>query len=397
MNKNASRRCSHRRAAAFAAASFALFALAPTESLAQPKDQYAYVDRWLKGHEMTPEQALENEKKLEEKPDDMRARASLLGYYGGRMYESDEAREAVERHTVWLVENKPESYLCAEPRVDSISSAAVYEKCVALFEAHHAAKPDNAEIIANFADFVLIENNEKAIELLRKGAALEPEKPYWAERLAFAMQLNARSAAYSSSAAARMGLAGQDEAAAEKEAREAAAEALVAMEEALAMAEDSLVASSLLGEMAKTAFDAGDDEKAATYAQRLLKKDAKGALSGPPGLHGMRHRDNDAIHAAHTVLGLLALKAGDKTAAARHLAASAPSGSSPVLGSFGPSMRLAKAMIEAGERDAVLDYFERCSKFWESGRDDLEEWTRMVKAGLAPSRNDHRWQLQASR
>ena len=57
---------------------------------------------------------------------------------------------------------------------------------------------------------------------------------------------------------------------------------------------------------------------------------------------------------------------------------------SPQLDSFGPSMTLAKELLEKGERQAVIEYFQLCAKFWEMGKKSLENWTSVVKEGKIP-------------
>jgi hypothetical protein len=58
---------------------------------------------------------------------------------------------------------------------------------------------------------------------------------------------------------------------------------------------------------------------------------------------------------------------------------------SPELDSFGPNMSLAQDLLEKGERQAVLDHFQRCRKFWKSHADDLDQWTQEVKDGKIPN------------
>jgi hypothetical protein len=48
-------------------------------------------------------------------------------------------------------------------------------------------------------------------------------------------------------------------------------------------------------------------------------------------------------------------------------------------------MRLAKDLLEKGERDVVLEYFALCRRFWKSGADDLDTWTADVQAGRLPA------------
>jgi hypothetical protein len=54
------------------------------------------------------------------------------------------------------------------------------------------------------------------------------------------------------------------------------------------------------------------------------------------------------------------------------------------MNSFGPNMSLAKDLLAKGERDAVLDYFERCRKFWLMDWGKLDEWSKDLRAGHAP-------------
>ena len=67
------------------------------------------------------------------------------------------------------------------------------------------------------------------------------------------------------------------------------------------------------------------------------------------------------------------------------LRASGETPGSPVLGSFGPNMSLAKDLLEHGETEAVLAYFERCRAFWKMGGERLDAWSKEVRAGLIPN------------
>jgi hypothetical protein len=47
-------------------------------------------------------------------------------------------------------------------------------------------------------------------------------------------------------------------------------------------------------------------------------------------------------------------------------------------------MSLAKDLLEQGEEEVVLEYFELCRAFWEMHRGRLDEWTSTVKNGSIP-------------
>jgi hypothetical protein len=116
----------------------------------------------------------------------------------------------------------------------------------------------------------------------------------------------------------------------------------------------------------------------------LARELANTALSLAPS-----YKDNwnygNAVHFAHTVLGLLALSTGDVRGAAEQLRLSADTPGSPQLNSFGPSMRLARDLLRSGESAAVLAYFEQCRRFWKMGQTWLSIWEKKVARGALPS------------
>ncbi len=40
--------------------------------------------------------------------------------------------------------------------------------------------------------------------------------------------------------------------------------------------------------------------------------------------------------------------------------------------------------LENGERDAVVEYFELCRKFWKMDTGRLDQWSQQAKAGKIP-------------
>ncbi len=93
----------------------------------------------------------------------------------------------------------------------------------------------------------------------------------------------------------------------------------------------------------------------------------------------------NAIHFGNMVLGQVALREGDIEGAERYLLASGATPGSPQLDTFGPNMSLAKELLEAGQTEAVLEYFERCAEFWEMSNDRLEYWTFQVRNDKVPN------------
>jgi hypothetical protein len=53
-------------------------------------------------------------------------------------------------------------------------------------------------------------------------------------------------------------------------------------------------------------------------------------------------------------------------------------------------MILAVALLDAGERDAVLEYLELCKAFFRSAGSNLDEWQREIRAGEPSTMPRHR-------
>ncbi len=129
-----------------------------------------------------------------------------------------------------------------------------------------------------------------------------------------------------------------------------------------------------LNRLAKAALDC-DAAKAAAYAEELLAAAAE---------HPKDWNYGNALHDGHTVLGRLALRRGDTAAAREHMLASARTPGSPQLRSVGPTMRLAKDLLDKGEKDAVIEYLTLCGNFWTAGALNLSAWSQAVRDGRAP-------------
>ena len=65
---------------------------------------------------------------------------------------------------------------------------------------------------------------------------------------------------------------------------------------------------------------------------------------------------------------------------------------SPQLDSFGPDRDLARALLERGERTAVLAYLAECARFWKGREALLEGWRAAIERGepttLEPTYSD---------
>ena len=143
----------------------------------------------------------------------------------------------------------------------------------------------------------------------------------------------------------------------------------------LAAADSDEMKFYALGGAAKECFAAGKIDDAQKHAEELM------ALL--PGFRQNREYGG-ALCDANLVLGRVAVHKGNLEDAKRYLIAAAQSPATPDLVNNGPNMSLAKDLLEKGEKQAVLDYFELCRKLWTNGGAQLDQWSQQVRDGKTP-------------
>lgn len=139
----------------------------------------------------------------------------------------------------------------------------------------------------------------------------------------------------------------------------------------------SSVEASYYGHLAPRAFNAGQFDKAMDYATSALEAVTRKA----PHAYAT---DEDAFHHGHLVLGMLALRDDDIETAGAHLLEAGETSGSPVLGSFGPNMTLARELLQRGAREVVLEYLRLCREFWTMDNGRLDHWSVVVSNGGVP-------------
>lgn len=93
----------------------------------------------------------------------------------------------------------------------------------------------------------------------------------------------------------------------------------------------------------------------------------------------------EATHYANLYLGRIALSQGNVTAAREYLLLAGNNRGSPALSDYGPDMTLADELLQRGETEVVLRYFQECQHFWiNPQRNHLEQWTKDVQTGVRP-------------
>ncbi len=308
----------------------------------------------LAGLRFTPTDAERQEVILATNQENLNARGLLLGYYG-RPFAGTADRKKFQAHSLWIIEHKPLSPLNKLTRLTPDDDDASYEKGKKLWLDHCRNQQENIEILTNAAQYFLIFDRELAESCLQKGKTLEPYNRDLAKRLAQVYDLGLEHLDYS----------------------ESKRRALQEQERALALSRDPLEIIFMLLDLPELAFQAGEFEKAANYSHRLLEDASKENPIAPT-------ISSDGTHRAHTFLGQIALIRGDIEQAKRHLKSSCEVAPSPVLKSFGPKFDLAKTLLEAGERSAVIDYLDGCAEFWKNNRGRLARWRSEIENRQMP-------------
>lgn len=313
---------------------------------------------------MSPEEAQALERELAARPDDAVAHRRLAEYYvmpslkaGG----TGEERDRLQHHVLWLIEHAP-----AAPESENLGllllrrlDGAAWDRAKGLYEEHLRNHPDDPTLLGNAAGFLSLADMEEALSLLERARSAAPHEREWTDRIAEQLTL--------------MGKWKPD-----AERSDSARRALAEMESVDGQAtdvDDRIRRAYDLPALAQAAFESNELEKAEHFA-----REAVDPSNWPLG----KCFAGQLIHDGHVILGRLALRSGDVAAAEQHLLDAGATPGSPVLGSFGPSMWLARELLEAGARETVLRYFGLCRSFWKSGDRQLTVWSEAVRRGAIP-------------
>lgn len=304
------------------------------------------------GAALTTEEAVDLERRVAEDPWDLESRTVLIGHYLTRLHD-DEAPSAHRDHILWLIEHQPEAPVLGVPFfANPVLDGELFRQGATIWNRHLERDPDSLAILHNASAYFLFADRELAIELLERASQIEPENPRWRERLGQTHMLDAA-----------MGTEPDVE---------PATEPIVYFESALEETDD-MRRLLVLADAAEAAVLAEDWEKAVEYANDLLRS---GAEDTTDWFYG------NAVHRGNLVLGAVAFAKGDVDQAALYLVRAGQTPGSPQLNSFGPRMRLARDLLEAGQRDAVVEYLELCGRFWQ--KETVDAWIRTIEAGGMP-------------
>jgi tetratricopeptide (TPR) repeat protein len=308
----------------------------------------------LSGRNLTAEEAESLEKQVEKNPSDVSSRTRLLGYYFRKQFQNQSARQAKQKHVLWLIVHSPESEVLGLPNgtLDAILDKEAYSQGKAAWIIQLKESPENLKLLEHSAAFFQLHDRELAIESLQKARTLDMDNPQWPTKLGHLYSLGMMRGSLTAKS-------------------NAAGKALEQFEIAYKLSSD-MERDALLQSLAKVALAANDPKKAKEYADKMLSQNSPGWNYG------------NNIHHGNIILGRIALTLDDVEEAKTRLINAGKTPGSPQLNSFGPNMTLAEELLRQGEKDVVLTYLELCSKFWKSGKDRLDKWSVVVQDGEIP-------------
>lgn len=301
------------------------------------------------GAAMTEVQVAEAESKLAGSPSDVQTRARLLGYYDRQKIRNSGARARLLVHTGWFIDNQlePELFQHLGGVMRDCDGREAYADLKQRFMLRLSMGNEDTSVLACAASFFTLEDKLLAIDCLQKGKQLEPKNPEWPQNL---------------SSVYRLWGTGHEES------------ALSECKAALALTNENSK-FYVFSKLPELAYLAGEYDEATEHANKLLKM-------------GKKQKDDwnfgNSVNDGHTYLGLIALKKGDLKNAKLHLYESTKNAASPQTQTFGPNKLLAAELLELGEIQTVLEYWEQCETFWEMGKNQLQHWRDEVSAGSNP-------------
>ncbi|MFA5780494.1 MAG: hypothetical protein WC947_10210 [Elusimicrobiota bacterium] len=314
----------------------------------------------VSSRKLTDEDIKKLEEQIKTNPDDLSARIKLLGNYFTRRRHSDSINNNRQQHVLWIIQNRPESEIAGTPYVelDPELDGEVYRKAKAIWLKHIETKKKDTRILGNAAHFFLLFDSDLAEKFFKKAQSLEPQNPEWSGQLGHLYRLKSR----------RRNISNDKK-------KETAKKSLDEYEKSLNLETDERSRFYQLSKLTRAAFETEEINKAENYAKELLALAPKYKNDWNYG---------NAIHHGNTVLGRISLKSGDMKKAKHFLLESGKTPGSPQLNSFGPSMILAKELLEKGEKGTAIEYLELCKKFWRGRKSLLDEWIGNIKQGEKP-------------
>jgi hypothetical protein len=299
------------------------------------------------GKNLSRPKADEFEAGVRKKPENIDARLNLIGYYtwNGRT-ETDRLR--LRDHVLWVVENHPEHPATAEPSLRDLPDDPEGNSQIrGLWDSNLKSRGDDLAVLKNAQKFFFGKDPATADRIIHRLSEREPQNPQWATELAQLYRMFGIPDQYIADPGER---------------------ALEAYKRVLALTRNSTARQTLAGEMAAAAFKIGDYPAAAQLAKVHLQSS-----------------DRNATQRANTLLGRVALLTDDLAGGKQYLLDSSKPEAARDVSISGPTMVLAKELLEKGERDVVVQYLENCVLLWPRGEGTLRNWIADIQRGKTPN------------
>jgi tetratricopeptide (TPR) repeat protein len=326
-------------------------------------DSFAFI-YFARGTELSRQDAAKLEQDLKSDLGSFADRIELLAFYSFKTYKDGLTPEDLanrREHILWIIEHEPVSNFASthEAAFDPDGrDPEGLQQGQKLWLEHVQARPTSARILYNAGQFFFWANDwTQSEELLERAYAIEPKNHDIASSLAGLYWRDARHSLTHDQVTSM------------------AAKSLKVFEQALSDTHDPRNRLNDLPEAAQAAFEAGEYDRAAAYSREGL------SLAERPAYVDS---NADAIHYGNIVLGRIAVRQGNVATASAYLLKAATIKGNPHLDTFGPNMMLAKELLEKGERKSVVEYFDRCGKFWKDDDGKLSQWRSSVLSGSNP-------------
>jgi hypothetical protein len=177
-----------------------LLAVVPASTAwAQQTSAPSYVSVAREGYRLGKAEAEALEAHLKNSPDDLQARARLLGFYfrgpARTIYGPAAAIAARRSHILWLVGNHPASELASlsETTIDaaghSLADKEGYEQLSALWKAQVGRHGRDVGVLRNAAKFFQLSDKAYSVSLLKQAQQLEPANREWPAKIGYVYAL----------------------------------------------------------------------------------------------------------------------------------------------------------------------------------------------------------------
>jgi hypothetical protein len=299
------------------------------------------------GKSISKSKADELESDLRKSPEKIDSRLVLIGYYSANGRTNLE-RGRLREHVLWMIENHPEHPATAEPSLrDLPDDRAGNARILELWMKNIEVRGDDLAVLKDAEKFFFGKDPARADELIHRISAKEPNNKEWPTELAHLYRM--------------FGIPGDP-------IEDPGERAVESYNRVLELTTTNSARESLAGDMAQDAFKVGDFPGAAALAKIYV-----------------RSQDRTATQRGNTILGRVALRDGDTAAAAHYLLDSAGQSAAKDISISGPTLILAKELLEHGEREAVKEYLQRCLELWPRGENALQIWIAEIKNGKTPN------------